>query len=151
MALQAHWADTEEYRDAHMTVMVEGAGGELPVGLELTDAKGRRLGGGSGGEGGRRELPGADVLTFVQGALKTGDFAIIRAADAVPYAGQLHVLRNGTFHLGIVAEGSAGELVQVVFSDVAVALGDELSLVIEPAGATPVRLLRNGTDVASGA
>ena len=145
MDLQRHWADTESYRDDHITVMTNGSGGQVPVVLDVTDRLGRHLGGSLDPEGGRREIAGADVLTFETADVATGQLATLARVDGSPFTATLTADRTGTFDLGIVVTDVAGQLRHVVFRSVPVTAGERLMLLIRPRSDPAVSLERAGT------
>jgi hypothetical protein len=147
IALQRHWADTESYRADHITIATSGAGGQVPVTLEVTDRLGRRLAGSLDAETGRREIPGADVLTFESADVPTGQFAVLVRTDSAPYTATLVAQRAGSVELGMVVPDISGQLRHVVFRAVAVNAGERLTLTIRPRSEPPIIFDRSGVPV----
>ena len=144
-ALQASWADTESYREDHVSLVLEGVGGDLPVVLTLTDFDERVLGGSLDPLGGLREIPKADVLTFDT----TGQVAMVSNASSFRYVGSLVALEDGAFDLGVVAPGIDGQLRQLLFRSLDVSAGEELLVTIRPRAEPAVVLTRaDGSDIA---
>jgi hypothetical protein len=143
LELQRSWADTEAYRGDHITLMTQAVGGEIPVVIEITDGRGRRLGGALDPQGGHREIPASDILGLYDGDTLSGQFAVVTKLEASPYSVTLEALHPGTFDLGIVAPGDDGELRQIIFRTLSVAAGEKLSVTIN----SPAVLQRGGAVV----
>ncbi len=135
--LQQSWADTESYRDAHVSIATQG--GTTPA-FSITDSVERTLGGSLDPEGGDREFPGGDVLTFPG----SGQLALLTRLESSRYGVAFDVATDTTFDLGIVAPGSDGQLRQFVVRSLSVAPGDVLSATIRPRTQTPVLFELNG-------
>jgi hypothetical protein len=146
IALQRHWADTESYRADHFTATTTGTGG-VPVVMEIFDRLGRSVGGSLDPEGGRRTIPGADVITFESETIPIGQFVALTRIDAAPYTATLTALRNGTADVGFAVTDASGQLRHVVFRGIAVTSGERLSFTIRPRSSTPVTFERGGTAV----
>ena len=144
LALQGHWSRTEHYRDAHISVVTQAEGGDVPVLVHLGNGKSRGLGGLLHPDNVVRELPGADVVSLERDALLSGQLAILTRTDAGPYVGTLAGRRSGRFDLGVVALDDTGELVQVVYRGVAAEKDEQLYLEIHPGAQNPVRLEKGG-------
>jgi hypothetical protein len=147
LEFQRSWADTESYRDNHITVMTQAAGAEIPAVLELTDNNGRRLGGSLDPQGGEHDVPGADVLVVEENGTAVGQFAVVTQADSAPYVATLKAQQAGTFDLGIVAPASDGVLRHIIFRALSVSPGDQLVVTMQPELDSPAQLNRNGAAI----
>ena len=147
--LQAHWADTESYRDGLITIATDGLGASVPVVLSLTDNAGRALGGSLDAEAGAHAIPRADLLSFETGVGTRGQFATLLSPQGSVYTGTLKATATGSFDLGVVVPDATGELVHITFSAVSVTQGESLDLSIHPGGDSLVELRRGGEGIAA--
>ena len=147
LGLQASFADTESYRDGHVTVLAQDVSGSLPVYLSMTDGGGNSLGGSLDPEGGVRDIPNADVLTFADETNIDGQMATVLAAGGT-YTGEFIAVADGSFDAGFVVPDETGELVQVMFAGLSVTAGEQVEFIVTPGLDPLVTLIQGSVEIA---
>ena len=135
--LQRSWGDTESYRSNHLTIMTQAQGSQLPVTLEVGAGFGGSLGGSFDPQGGARDIAGADLIQFDADGPVEGQFAVLTQAFQSTYTATLTAQAAGSFDLGIVVPNNSGELTHIVFRNLTVTAGEQITAAIRP-GSTPL-------------
>jgi len=118
-------AQTLAWRPGHISILIGGTDGTLPVRLTLIDSGGRRVTDTTAGAGKvTKSIPYSDLLRFTDGSAVTGQLAIVASPDAGRFSIRLErepgVPDTATFALSVVAPDAAGTLRQYVFPALAV-------------------------------